>query len=845
MKLRDYARLLGIVDTIPGIDEQLKANVTVVSLPDPHGKRLITGRLAFYSFKVMLTALLQLNLVKPAVDADSTSTAPSTGFTTCALLPTAHLPGVSSSPVNEISVAEDTSAAITASTGDETGSPRTKIAPGTAAQFGITSTSMRDRLYQFDKANHLHEYWQDLEAYGTESACSQQNKPTNVKQGSTTSDNNGKLPEIFRTRSWAVARALTAPQRAAVNNAVDHLGFQWPLQVEEIIRVARHTKISFNSLTAYFNNVHGFERLALPGSRSTVDRAPNSRKTVAKSSKQQGRARKARRTSQTSTGTAVAAPAVCEYESRRVPTKQTHEPDHVAAFMAKQKSQQQKVVDARAGENTTEIVQPESANPSFRTVARRAAKLHWTRQMDLDLAKAYVTEAAHASESTSSRRISWANVANELHLPAVSAAHARRRWVSLLQDTKFSQAIRAASSGGQPPAAFLQLALQGRENHESQWQVPLPARFEDMSRLFHIRDADACVKQSQQAITPKIAALMLVLKAVLLVPQQCCDRDKVISLLSRFSTQDIDTAVNVMKAQQLLVFVQGAKVHSRAFRLSTKFYESGRIVKQYYTPELFDQAHTADIELQSRLDDADSFHADEVDAVTGGVFVAVVLARIVAGTLDLTATSLQAEVPPDRSSGLAVVGDTVTHATIMQHLLDVGAVQKSGRDTNMAVQLPPWSIALIGSSEDPIVQDQLPVISPPSEAYSETIKFASPMVDFDVPQDVVQVAAESGLPLGSVQCIYTIVHLAGVEGATAESIVEQFAAAQATGEIRRFASAYIAKRCLQLLSSRAHVARVSAWNHHRYVSTTCDHLWSLAKRPSRGVLFLLFISVAT
>jgi hypothetical protein len=844
MKLRDYAQLLGIVDTIPGIDEHLKANVAVASLPDPHGKRLITGRLAFYSFKVMLTALLQLHLVKPVVDAESTSAAPSTGFTMCALQLTAQLPGASSSSAGGTSADTVASAATAASAGGETWSPRTKIAPGTAAQFGITSVSVKDRLYHFDRAGHLHEYWADLEAYGTESACSHQNTADHAIQETTTHDGSAKLPEIFRTKSWAIARSLTAPQRAAVNSAVDHLGFQWPLkEVQDIIRVARHTKISFNSLATYFNAVHHPERPTLPPSRSVVDRAPNSRKTVGKASKQQGRvvSRKTRRAAQKSSGAAVAAPAASDYERHRATTNQTHEPDHVAAFMAKQKSQQQMIIAARADEDTVEAVQCEVR--SFRPVARRAANLQWTRQMDLDLARAYMTEAAHVSESTSSRRLSWANVANELQLPAVSAAHARRRWASLLQDKKFSQAVKAASSRSEHPAALLQLAFQGSKNHESLCQLPLPARPEDMYRLFHIRDADACAKQSPQVVMPKLAALMLVLKAVLLVPQECCDRDKVVSLLSRFSTQEIDTAVNAMKAQQLLVFVKGAKVHSRAFRLSTKFYESARIVKQHYFPELFDHAHNADAKLQSRLDSEESCQADEVDAVAGGAFVAGVLARIAAGTLELKSTSLQAEAP-DRSSGAAVVGDAVTHASIMQHLLNVGAVQKttgSGRDTNMAVQLPPWSITLKATSEDTDVQDHTQEISLPPEARSDTIEFTSPTMGLETPQGVIQVANESDLPRGSVLCIYTIVHQAGVEGATAKYITEQFAAAQATEEIRRLANACLANQCLDLLSDRANIARVSAWDHHRYVSTACDHLWSLAGRGTPGVTFLFLI----
>eukprot|EP01049_Picozoa_sp_SAG25_P013532 SAG25_NODE_2120_length_1927_cov_1.352298_1_plen_187_part_00 len=180
----------------------------------------------------------------------------------------------------------------------------------------------------------------------------------------------------------------------------------------------------------------------------------------------------------------------------------------------------------------------------------------------------------------------------------------------------------------------------------------------------------------------------------------------------------------------------------------------------------------------------------------------------------------------------------------MQHLLNVGAVQKttgSGRDTNMAVQLPPWSITLKATSEDTDVQDHTQEISLPPEARSDTIEFTSPTMGLETPQGVIQVANESDLPRGSVLCIYTIVHQAGVEGATAKYITEQFAAAQATEEIRRLANACLANQCLDLLSDRANIARVSAWDHHRYVSTACDHLWSLAGRGTPGVTFLFLI----
>ena len=65
----------------------------------------------------------------------------------------------------------------------------------------------------------------DLEAYGTESACSHHNIAAHANQGTTTHAGSAKLPDIFRTKSWAVARPLTAPRSAVpvimVRNGVD------------------------------------------------------------------------------------------------------------------------------------------------------------------------------------------------------------------------------------------------------------------------------------------------------------------------------------------------------------------------------------------------------------------------------------------------------------------------------------------------------------------------------------------------------------------------------------------------------------------------------------------------
>ena len=845
MKIRDYAQLLGIVQDIPDVDEHLKQNVKVSDLPEPHCNELISGQPTFYSFKSMLVMLMKLGLASAArsdgggQDAETSdgSTDPcSVGFTHCKLATTVRLPGNADQ--------------ATTSSGRPPAEPSsTHLALGTVAQFGITSDTARDRSYSFDQDGALADYWSDLQSFVTERfrASMAQHKadqgPKPTPEDVSRQEGLTGLHELFRLKSWSVAKSLSAAQLAAVERATRDANIKPPYDLKAIIGFARATKVTLVSLVKHFNDMHHPERPAVAASRLMPIRHRSPRQQASKTSSAASGPRKSRKRHASSRSDSSAQTGSA--------AGMAHEPDHVAAYMAS--SQAERRQDATSSAETES--RPSADNPDAdtaqskdiedveRIVPRRAAKLQWNGQMDFDLAMAYMSEKSRVAQSEKSYRVSWANIGAGL---SVSAARARRRWAVLQKDPKFKQAITMASSGGAgsgSQSSLLQLVLQGG-TASSSVETRLPGSVAALQRKFHIRDGSTEMSWTGDTINPKLSALMLALKAILLVPEDQCERSTAISLLTRFENNDIETAIKIMKDQHLLTSVKGAKVNSRAFRLSAKFHEGRRLITENYHRDIFDGIRTADEEIQSRLNPAGVLIGD-VDPVTGGGYTAAVLGRMVTGTLALSATSLSAEGETTADASTEQKSNTAPHASILSHLLLVGAVQQSssagdrGEGANVTVQLPPWKIAMKTDS---------PRGGPQHISYQpDPAQHAAGRIDWSqielpasssgtvaqLPEKVLSAAEQSSLPQEAVSMLFSLVHAAGREGTTLDDIVSSIMPTEPDlAAPRRPIVLAAVDQALGFLASQHCVVCVSAWDHHRYVSGLLDHFWSVPRQST-------------
>lgn len=870
MKLRDYAQLLGItVSDLPNIDDFLARDVKVSALPDPHCNTLINGQPTFYSFKSMLTVLIKLGLVSPAANPDHGGEAPSeTGngtpadhavegggdncasFTHFLLVPTVRLPG----KADQASVGG----------GSPTELPSSHLALGTVAQFGITSDTTRDRAYTFDRSGELGEYWSDLHSFVTERsrANASQSRDTEPPAPAKASPEDmarqeglPNLPELFRLRSWSVDKPLTAPQRADVEKTIRQADMQAPFDFRAILQIARSTKIALVSLVAHFNDTHmpavvASRLMPIRHRSGASSQATNATTAVSGGPRKSRKRQSAARSRQSESAGAVGGVAVA------------HEPDHVAAYMASAQAERRQDATSSTGQaqavrsvDEAKMLDPDDAD---RIVPRRAAKLQWNSQMDMDLAVAYMAERNRVARSDKCYRVSWANIGVEL---SVSAARARRRWAVLQKDPKFKQAMTMASNGSASQSSLLQLILQGGNEPSGLIDTHLPDSVGALQSRFHIRDGSAPVQWAGR-INPKLSALMLALKAILLVPEDQCERGTAISLLTRFQNTDIENAIKIMKAQHLLTSVKGAKLNSRAFRLSTKFHESRKLITENYQRDIFDSIRTASADIRAKLDPSDAAAGaplEDVDPVTGGGYAAVVLGQMVDGTLALSAkpsshggeeTTMDAEHDTNNS--------TAPHASILSHLLLVGAVQQSAEGgagngvegANMSVQLPPWKISMWRSgalrSTDEARRPQQTDLTIDWSGFElveacAQMQSAAPCVD--LPESILQAATKILLPQEIVCGIFSEIHMSGREGTTIGDIMQLIkpvdsASRAGVGTRDTVSTASVsaaAERVVKFLASQRCIVRVSAWDHHRYVSGSLDHFWSVPQLPKPSV----------
>jgi len=933
MKIRDYAQLLGIMKKIDNIGELLENDVEVTKMPEPWCKDLIKGQPTFYSFKSMLLVLIRLGLVKPrfisgANDKERTETSndkvgldDSSGdnnvaganyeasFTHCTLTATVRLPGKADQASG--------GAAAGGAGGSTEPQPQPRgsshLALGTVAQFGITSDTTRDRTYTFDRDGELHEYWSDLHSFASERSRAGATQSRERDSGPADTDTAGAkakatpedvarqaglpgLPELFRMRNWSVEKPLSAPQRTAVHEVMRKRNLQLPLNLKAIVEIAQSTKIHLVSLVAYFNDTHQSQKPTAASRLMPIRDRSGARQAANVSSAVSGGPRKSRKRQ-----TAGRSREPERFDVSGAAGGMAHEPDHVAAYMASAQAERRQdaaannpahgmrradsqiqVAKSPAGstdEALPSLGKPSDIDDSERVVPvpfgrnSRAAKLQWNSQMDMDLAMAYVQERSRVSRSDRCYRVSWANIGDVMN---VSAPRARRRWAVLSKDPKFKQAITMSSDvdGGESQASMLQLILQGGTERSEQ---RLPDSVIALHRNFHIRDGSTPVNWVGQ-INPKLSALMLALKAILLVPEDQCERSTAISLLTRFENNDIENAIRIMKAQHLLTSVKGAKLNSRAFRLSTKFHESRKLVTDNYQRDIFDCIRAASADIQGRLEpleapagthsssgggDALALLSDiDIDPVTGGGYAAAVLGRIVTGALAL---NMSATLTPAHSHSRAeeevsldaehdAKNSTAPHASILSHLLLVGAVQQSAEGgggggtegVNVSVQLPSWKISMrsvTSASSEPgrhqhnhsgHIQMRAGAgagdwsgIELTEQALSGTQQ------SVQLPEKVLSAARELSLPTAVVSAMFSVIHSAGREGATVDGDIVHcirhsdpgMGSAVHVNVLTQRAA--LAERAAGFLVDHSCVVRVSAWDHHRYVSSLIDHFWAV------------------
>lgn len=934
MKIRDYAQLLGIMKRIPKISKLLEDDVKVVDMPEPWCKDLIKGQPTFYSFKSMLQVLIKLGLVKPRFtsgdndseeraadktsaskdkdtpDATTSATATSdennaanantaASFTHCSLIPTVRLPGNADQPSGSGGGGSGDCGGGGRGGGAST-EPRgsSHLALGTVAQFGITSDTARDRAYTFDRDGELHEYWSDLQSFVTERsrACAGASQsrdcgPAAAAGTKATPEEMARqeglpdLPELFRLRSWSVEKLLSASQRTAIHEQMRKLNLQLPLKLQAIVEIAQATKIALVPLVAYFNDTHQSQNPTAASRLMPIRNRSGAGQSANASSAVSGRARKSRKRQTAGRGRE---PQRSDASAAAGAGGMAHEPDHVAAYMASAQAERRQdaavndpsqgsrsdsqiqVAKSSADEGLSSAAKPSDFDDERVVVSRRAAKLQWNSQMDLDLALAYVEERRRVSRSDRCYRVSWANIGDVMN---VSAPRARRRWAALSKDPKFKQAITMSSDvdGGESQASMLQLILQGGTERSEQ---RLPDTLISLHRNFHVRDGSAPVNWAGH-VNPKLSALMLALKAILLVPEDQCERSTAISLLTRFENNDIENAIRIMKAQHLLTSVKGAKLSSRAFRLSTKFHESRKLVTENYQRDIFDCIRAASTDIQGRIEPAADSSSrsggallgdSDVDPVTGGGYAAAVLGRIVTGalalnmsaTLTLTRSHSRAEeeVSLDDEHDADAKSSTAPHASILSHLLLVGAVQESAEGgaggsseaVNVSVQLPSWEISMRpvagASSHEPKAQQHNhsghAIAAGHAHAggvdwsgieLTEQGALSGTEQSVQLPEKVLSAARELSLPTAVMSAIFSAIHSAGREGATIDGDIVH-CIQHTDAEMRSTVlTQRAAERAAEFLVDHSCVVRVSAWDHHRYVSSILDHFWAVPRQP--------------
>jgi hypothetical protein len=414
----------------------------------------------------------------------------------------------------------------------------------------------------------------------------------------------------------------------------------------------------------------------------------------------------------------------------------------------------------------------------------------------------------------------------------------------LQKDPKIQQAITMAATGSASQSSLLQLILQGGNDQPTLLDARLPVSVDALQRSFHIRDGRSAVHWVGH-IDPKLSAVMLALKAILLVPENRCERDTAISLLTRFENSDIENAIRIMKAQHLLTSVKGAKANSRAFRLSNKFHESRKLVAENYQRDIFDamRAASADIRLKHESEDADST-LDVVDPVSGGGYAAVVLGQVVEGTLALSPKSLLAEEDKPIESEEDTTSSTAPHASILSHLLLVGAVQqsadsRSGSDkANLSVHLPPWKIGMRQIAAETRDQINSGLINQRRDSTTDWSRFelvaAQEHQTVNLPDCIFEAASKSGIPRELAHGVFAEIHKSGREGATIEDITRLI---QPVGTTLRATSSVslsaASEELVSFLAAHLCIVRVSAWDHHRYVSSLLDHVWSMPRQSGQ------------
>lgn len=857
MKLRDYAQLLGITSfDLPDIDDFLAQDVRVSALPKPHCHTFINGQPTFYSFKSMLEVLMRLGLLSPAMNSGCSGTSEEStpsddpvgfagdskaSFSHFSLTSTVRLPGHASR--------------ATGAGESPAGSASSHLALGTVAQFGITSDTPRDRAYFLDRDGELDKYWSDLQSFVTERSRAGSTQVKGTDPGDAPRANPeeiarqeglSELPELFRTRSWIVEKALSATQRAEVERTIYAADMQAPYDFKTVLQIAKATKVPLVSLVAHFNNTYQPAQAVVSSRLMPIrERAGASSRATNVSAAVSGGPRKSRRR-QTAARSRESEPA-----SSVASGGMAHAPDHVAAYIAAAQAGRRKI----AASSTVRAVRNEQADGSAgektdgddsdRVVLRRAAKLQWSSQMDMDLAIAYITERNRVARSDKCYRVSWANVGVELNVPP---ARARRRWTVLQKDPKFKQAITMAANGSVSQSSLLQLILQGGSDQPASVDARLPASVDALQRSFHIRDGKSAV-HSVGRINPKLSALMLALKAILLVPENRCERDTAISLLTRFENSDIEDAIRIMKAQHLLTSVKGAKANSRAFRLSAKFHESRKLVAENYQRDIFDAMRAANGDIRSKLEsEGDGSTLDDVDPVSGGGHAAVVLGQAVEGTLTLSPKSSRAEEKTSIGADQDTTKSTAPHASILSHLLFVGAVQQSadGRSgserANLSVHLPPWKIGMCRNAASHNAaatrkqQVDTGLVHLQRDSTTDWSRFqlvdgAQKHQTVNLPDTIFKAASEIGLPHELAYGIFSEIHHCGREGATIEDVMRLIQPVSPTSHATDTASLSAAsEELINFLATHLCIVRVSAWDHHRYVSSLVDHVWSMPRQ---------------
>lgn len=872
MKLRDYAQLLGIITfDLPGIDDFLDRDVKVSALPEPHCHTFINDRQTFFSFKTMLEVLMKLGLLSPNINSGR-SEFPRSGSKDDSA------PTDDSTPVDDpVGAASDSQASFShfsltstvrfpgranrASAGESSTEPASShLALGTVAQFGISSEMSRNRAYCLNRDGELDKYWSDLQSFVTECSHAGSTQARDTGPGDAAKANAediarqeglSELPELFRTRSWIVEKPLSATQRADVARTIYASDIQQPPDFKTILQIAKSTKVALVSLVAYFNNLHQPGQAVVTSRLMPIrqrragasSRAANVSAAVSGGPRKSRRRQSAARSRQTDPATSVATGGLA------------HAPDHVAAYMATAQAGRRKNAASDVGQavrNEQAAGSPDekiSDDDEDRVVPRRAAKLQWSSQMDVDLAAAYIAERNRVARSDKCYRVSWAHIGVEL---SVSPARARRRWTVLQKDPKFKQAITMAANGSVSQSSLLQLILQGGNDQPTSLDTRLPVSVDDLQRSFHIRDGRSAEAHWVGRINPKLSALMLALKAILLVPENRCERDTAISLLTRFENSDIENAIRIMKAQHLLTSVTGAKANSRAFRLSTKFYESRKLVAENYQRDIFDAMRAASADIRSKLesDDDDVSSLDDVDPVSGGGHAAVVLGQVVEGTLTLSPKSSLAEEDKPIGADQDTTSSTAPHASILSHLLLVGAVQQSadGRSgsekANLSVHLPSWKIGMCQIAAGHNAAETREQVTSGSVRHRrgsttdwsrfELVGAQEEHQTVNLPDCIFKAASKTGIPHEFAHGIFTEIHKSGRDGATIEDIMRLIQPVNATSCATNSVSLSAAsEELVNFLAAHLCIVRVSAWDHHRYVSSLIDHVWSMPRQSGK------------